>query len=112
MFVLHSIREVFKQDVPTFLKPVEIDETYIGGKEKNKHSNKRTKNNQDRSTKTKTPVVGIIERGGKVYALPVSKTNAETIQSIVTQMVATGVKVYTDEYRPYKALNKSWIEKL
>ena len=55
--------------------------------EKNKHANKRTKNNQGRSAKTKTPVLGILERGGKVYALPVARTDAKTIMPIIESVV-------------------------
>lgn len=105
-FVLQRIRETYNVKAEKFTNTVEIDETYIGGKEKNKHANKRTEGSQGGSGKT--PVLGILERDGKVYAIPVKNRQAKTIVPIMVDTVESGVTVYTDEFKGYVSLQKNY----
>lgn len=108
-FVLQRIRESYNEATPVFNNPVEVDETFVGAPEKNKHSHKRTPDNQGRSVKTKTAVIGILERQGKVYAVPVVNTKGSTILPIMRSKVATGNTIYSDEYKPYRALANEYV---
>ena len=63
--MLHRIRLCFSFENDSELdNEVEVDETFVGGKNKNRHRDKKVKKCQGRSFKDKTPVIGMIERGG------------------------------------------------
>lgn len=64
---------------------VEIDEAFVGGKNKNRHKDKKVEKCQGRSYKDKVPVFGILERGGKVVAKVVPNTQAKTIVPIIKE---------------------------
>lgn len=75
---------------------VEIDETFVGGKNGNRHKDKKVEKCQGRSYKDKTPVFGILERGGKIIAKVVPNIYGDTLLSIVNEYVEEGSVVYTD----------------
>lgn len=86
---------------------VEIDESFVGGKNKNRHANKKVKNSQGRSCIDKTPVLGMIERGGLLVAKVMKDTSASEIQPIVDVTIKSNSTVMTDEWRGYRGLKKS-----
>ncbi len=99
-FMLHRIRKAFglsnDDDNTTLEHEVEIDETFVGGKNKNRHKDKKVEKCQGRSFKDKVPVFGMIQRGGKLIAKVVTDTTATTLNKIIRKHVREESVIYTD----------------
>jgi transposase len=101
--IFHLIRhELMDQDDEILEGEVEADETYMGGKRKGRRG--RPAGGGDR---TKTPVFGMVERGGKVVALTVENAKATTLMPHMRKRVLPASTVYTDEWHSYAQLGKS-----
>ena len=112
-FMLQRIRYVFENGTFEKLKnAVEMDEAYVGGADSNKHAKKRTKALTGKgaqgfgSKNSKTPVVGMVERHGKLHAVVTSDTGSRTLMNLVRKHIDVDATVYTDEHMPYRTLPK------
>ena len=106
-FMLHRIREAWAGgDGGGFSGPVEVDETYVGGRRRNMSNAKRKAlHNTGRGPVGKTAVVGAKDRATKqVAAKVVRNTDAETLQGFVSDHTAEGATVYTDDAPVYDSL--------
>ena len=85
-----------QQEAPFFDGPVEVDESYFGGKRKGKRG---------RGAAGKVPVFGLLKRNGKIYAQVVQDTKTTTLKHIINSRVRPDSLVYSDKYSSYRFLN-------
>lgn len=102
-FLAHRIREAFNDPLPLMAGTVEVDETYIGGLEKNKHRKKKLK--KGRGAVGKFPLLGIRERETGLVAAKVSlRTNKTALEGFIGERVRLRSLVYTDDHSGYNGL--------
>ncbi len=98
----HKIREIWTVPSAPFSGAVEADETYLGGKERNKHADRKL--HAGRGIVGKQAVLGARERTGKVMAIPSTSTEQDAIHSFIAKHVYPGATVFTDDHRSYIGL--------
>ncbi|MBE9583390.1 IS1595 family transposase [Mucilaginibacter sp. JRF] len=129
-FILQRIRETCSNEAPEQLEgTIATDETFVGGKNKNRHHDKKVKQSQGRSFKDKTPVLGlmqteqrhyikrehkviagrtviekIIDKHARLKCFTVANTKTGTIQPIVRNVVKPGSTIVSDEWSAYTGL--------
>lgn len=106
-FLLHKVRRTFHFIHKEKLDgEVELDETFVGGKNKNRHANKKVKNSQGRSFRDKVSVLGMLQRGGNVICKVVNDTSVRSLTPPILRTVKRSATLYTDEWCGYDKVRR------
>lgn len=111
-FITHRLREAMRpsgelERLGGFGKVVEADETYVGGKECNKHANKRK--HLGRGGIGKAVVFSLVERGGKVRSSHIKDANAATLSAVMREQISSASYLMTDDARQYLTPGKEYF---
>lgn len=109
-FMMHRIREAMKDDgapMGGLGVTIEADETYVGGKETNKHLSKRQSGTQ--GGKGKQSVVSLVERDGRVRSFHVANVTGQTLRHVLVTNADRGSWLMTDEHSGYKTVGKEYV---
>ncbi len=109
-YMAHRIRvALIEKNVDKLGGIVEVDETYVGGKDKNRHWDKKSGTSGRGYDPLKTPVVGAVKRKGNVVARVVFGTDQTTVEEFVREAVSNkGSLLCTDAYNVYKRLGQTY----
>ena len=110
-FMVHRIREAMKETdagpLGGYGKTIEADETYVGGKDSNRHAHLRK--GQGYGMVIKQPVVSLVERGGQVRSFHVAKVTGPTLRAVLVTNADRGSWLMTDEHAGYKTVGKEFV---
>lgn len=129
-FMLHRIRVAMEEKDQILNGFIELDETFVGGKNKNRHYDKKVEQSQGRSFKDKTPVLGMMQKANteiierpnkkdptktvkekiyhtfaKVICKVVPDTKGQTLKGLIKKHIIFGSKLTTDEWWAYNGLH-------
>jgi len=105
----HKIRVALMEDIEKLGGIVEVDETYVGGSDKNRHWDKKSHTRGRGYDPRKTAVVGAVKRKGNVVARVVLSTDETTVTEFIRETVSTKVSLLcTDDYSSYRKLGKEF----
>jgi transposase-like protein len=113
-FMLHRIR-LAMQDNNTggmLSGEVEVDETFIGGKARNMHADKRARKITGRGPVGKAIVAAVLERGGKVRAKVVNTRRKPDLHNLIRENVELGSKLYSDALKSYDGLTDDFTHQV
>lgn len=112
-FMMHRIRLALQdQSFGKLSGEVGVDETFIGGKARNMHLDKRERRITGTGGKDRTPVVGMLERGGKVRLAIVPNRRKKALQEEVRNHVSAGAALYNDALQSYDGLSQDYAHKV
>jgi transposase-like protein len=115
-FMMHRIRLAMQSE--SFLKlgkdgkEVEVDETFIGGKSRNMHIDKRERRITGTGGKDKTVVMGILERHGEVRLTVVPSRRKKVVQEQIRNHVSAGAALYSDALQSYDGLSQDYAHQV
>lgn len=103
----HQIRKLMAVSDDLLTGIIEIDETYIGGLDANKHISKLKKQNMGRGI-AKTPVITLVQRNGAVKSFVTENVSSATIYDIINNNIAKGSKMITDGFTSYNWIGRQY----